>query len=1307
MVFKIDFAKAYDSIRWDYLEEVLHSFGFGPKWRLWIRGCLNSSMASILVNESPTTKFHFHRGLKQRDPLVPYLFILVMESLHLSFSRVIDIGIFTRVRIDPSIMISHLFYADDVVFIGLAINIKKSHLLGVGVPSHFVNEAADLLGCSVMKTPFKYLGITVGGSTSLVKIWDETINKLKLRLSNWKLKTLSIGGRFTLIKSVLGSTPIYNMSLYKVPKTVFNAMESIRRNFFNGIQDRDKKISWIKWDKVLASKDHGGLGVSSFYALNRALLLKWVWWFLSRDNSLWFRAIHAIHGSQEQGLSAAFSSNWNSIIKEVKVLYTQGIDFTSHCKIKVGNGRSTSFWKDLWIGDTRLCHKFPRLFALDVNKEGTVASKLSVPLSSLFRRDVRGGAESEQLSQCLNILGSVVLSNSKDRYFWDLNGDGEFRVKDIRLLLDDTFLPKDDSPTKWVKSIPNKINIFVWKVSLDRLPTRHNLVQRGVPVPSLSCPNCNNAQEDLAHILFSCDLASRVTRLFGGRNTKKKQDNSLPDQTMDLCTIGNEVKNDSSNVEQNSVTFPRSMDTLGETRKYVNFGTLLAPTGNGADVAISKESGWSNYARAMVKLQVDVELKDTIVVDVLKFAGGGHILDECPKKIVSDVLKNPRQAIRGGVVGSKTLPEAFGSPTTTPLGKMINDLERQMLDEKLVLVGADGKPLKRVNDSVITNYDSEVEEVFNETLVSELVNILNDKDEGEETLDEYNRGPKRGDRPRTMVGQNVNPRGYGERLSYWPKAEITNFVGNLDIEMAAKTKVGFKSSNIESLSNYGSRPNQIQSTIPSTTTTTSSLKASRSRVDKNKENQAVNSNPYARSTGAKCFRFSEMGHRSNVCPKRTTYYSIESGNDRVISDNAFQEEDELEYAESLDGEAEQVTYFIQRTLYTPKVSDSSQKNKIFRTKCLVKEKICSIIIDGGSCENLVSKAFVKAFKLPTEPHPSPYQIWWIKKGLALKVTEICKLPLAIGKHYNELVTCDVVDMEACHVLLGRPWQHDVDSTHQVVKPLLAEFDKTMADDTPDTLPPLRNIQHQIDLVLEASLLNLPHYRMSPKESENLREKIEELMAVGGCALIVKLSAKSWSFVRNFSSIVAPITNCLKRGLFHWTKKVEESFKIIKKKLKTAPILYLPNFDKVFELEFDACGIGIGAVLSQEGSRIESENNSLKNTLNKSVNETQMQMQKGKVDIGKESDVGFVITGSNRTKSDKPDISSRSGNYITHDVDADTRPVNDQEPFVELENVDINTTPSLTNISNRLGRLDYGQTEFERLKEDYICISMFY
>ncbi|GKE96460.1 RNA-directed DNA polymerase, eukaryota, partial [Tanacetum coccineum] len=95
MVFKVDFAKAYDSIRWDYLDEVLQSFGFSSKWRAWICGSLTSGMASILINGSPTSEFQFHCGLK-----------------------VVEAGIFKGIKIDNSIMISYLFYADDAVFIG-------------------------------------------------------------------------------------------------------------------------------------------------------------------------------------------------------------------------------------------------------------------------------------------------------------------------------------------------------------------------------------------------------------------------------------------------------------------------------------------------------------------------------------------------------------------------------------------------------------------------------------------------------------------------------------------------------------------------------------------------------------------------------------------------------------------------------------------------------------------------------------------------------------------------------------------------------------------------------------------------------------------------------------------------------------------------------------------------------------------------------------------------------------------------------------------------------------------------------------
>ncbi|KAL5566686.1 hypothetical protein UlMin_029850 [Ulmus minor] len=101
-------------------------------------------------------------------------------------------------------------------------------------------------------------------------------------------------------------------------------------------------------------------------------------------------------------------------------------------------------------------------------------------------------------------------------------------------------------------------------------------------------------------------------------------------------------------------------------------------------------------------------------------------------------------------------------------------------------------------------------------------------------------------------------------------------------------------------------------------------------------------------------------------------------------------------------------------------------NSIFRTRCIVKSSVCDVIIDNGSCENFVSWAMVKALNLATVKHANPYKLGWIKKGSESKVGEVCVVPLSIGKIYVDEVTCDVIDMDACHVLLGRPWQFDHD-----------------------------------------------------------------------------------------------------------------------------------------------------------------------------------------------------------------------------------------------------------------------------------------
>ncbi|GJX50698.1 RNA-directed DNA polymerase, eukaryota [Tanacetum coccineum] len=251
----------------------------------------------------------------------------------------------------------------------------------------------------------------------------------------------------------------------------------------------------------------------SYFGLNRALLFKWVWRFISQDGSLWARVISAIHGSNIQEHRLYPSSVWNSISREVRVLKNLGVDLISYCVKRIGNGLNTGFWNDCWTGDKNLRSLFPRIFALDNNKLCSVSAKFSEGLSNSLRRPVRGGVESHQLSLLNEMVSSISLSNSEDRWVWNLNGSGLFRVSDIQNLLDEKFLPKVEVATRWVKYIPIKLNIFAWRVCLDRLPTRLNLVRRDVQVSSLDCPICSLSHESTAHIFYSCSMASDLFRL--------------------------------------------------------------------------------------------------------------------------------------------------------------------------------------------------------------------------------------------------------------------------------------------------------------------------------------------------------------------------------------------------------------------------------------------------------------------------------------------------------------------------------------------------------------------------------------------------------------------------------------------------------------------------------------------------------------------------------------------------------------------------------------------------------------------------
>ncbi|GKB57062.1 RNA-directed DNA polymerase, eukaryota [Tanacetum coccineum] len=342
LIFKVDFKKAYDSVCWDYLQDMMFKMGFGRKWCAWIRGCLESSVTSILVNGSPTDEFKIRRGLRQGDPLSPFLFILAMEGLRMLISRAIHSSQLHGLQIgNGDVTVSHLFYADDVIFLGewnvrnvlnivlllecfflvsgLKINLAKCRLIGVGVPIGEITEMANIIGCEASTIPFVYLGVLVGANMTRIGSWKDLIDKFKTCLSRWKVKTLSVGGRLTLLKSVLGSIAIYYMSIFKTPIAVIKKIEAIRNQFFLGADTDENKMTWIKWNKVTASKKDRGLGIGSLYGFNRALLFKWKWRFMAYPSAFWVLVIKSLFGHhggmQDSEPKGNAGSIWINILK--------------------------------------------------------------------------------------------------------------------------------------------------------------------------------------------------------------------------------------------------------------------------------------------------------------------------------------------------------------------------------------------------------------------------------------------------------------------------------------------------------------------------------------------------------------------------------------------------------------------------------------------------------------------------------------------------------------------------------------------------------------------------------------------------------------------------------------------------------------------------------------------------------------------------------------------------------------------------------------------------------------------------------
>ncbi|XP_012482912.1 uncharacterized protein LOC105797498 [Gossypium raimondii] len=256
-------------------------------------------------------------------------------------------------------------------------------------------------------------------------------------------------------------------------------------------------------------------------------------------------------------------------------------------------------------------------------------------------------------------------------------------------------------------------------------------------------------------------------------------------------------------------------------------------------------------------------------------------------------------------------------------------------------------------------------------------------------------------------------------------------------------------------------------------------------------------------------------------------------------DASIDEEEDLEYA--VEGEA----LVIKRSLSLESKENEQQRDNIFHKRCDVQGKVCSVIIDEGSYTNVASSVMVEKLGLTTTKHSHPSKLQWLNDGGELKVSKQALVAFSIGKYSDEVV-CDVLPMHASHLLLGRPWKFD-----RNLKIWFTTYLRNRASN---------------QFVPRVTIPNRPAYRSNPKETKKLQRQVTELLEK--------------------STLVAPLTGIIKKNVnFQWGEEQKKAFMLIKDYLTNAPLLSLPDFNKTFDIEYDALEIGIGAVLTQNGHSI--------------------------------------------------------------------------------------------------------------------------
>jgi Reverse transcriptase (RNA-dependent DNA polymerase) len=347
------------------LEKVLKAKGFSTRWIVWIKKAVLQGSSQVLLNSVAGRKIWLRRGVRQGDPLSPYLFILAADFL----PKWIEYLTSQHIILKPFPQCHQcLLYADDTLFIikpeeqqinalkiilqvygqisGLEVCMDKSELMITSSQQERVQQLAAIMGCKAGSFPIKYLGLPLSNRKLAKEHFRELIHRVQNKLANWKASLLSSGGRLTLINSALTPMLIFFMSTFLLPIWVIKEIDKIRRRFlWHGQKEQTtaRYMSLVNWKIVTTPKNMGGLGIVDIQIMNQTLLTKIIWKWIKEET--WFiQDLYMDASTIRPWLMTQATPFWKSLQK-----LDDFVNVSMQMDIK--NEKMMRFWLDNWKGD--------------------------------------------------------------------------------------------------------------------------------------------------------------------------------------------------------------------------------------------------------------------------------------------------------------------------------------------------------------------------------------------------------------------------------------------------------------------------------------------------------------------------------------------------------------------------------------------------------------------------------------------------------------------------------------------------------------------------------------------------------------------------------------------------------------------------------------------------------------------------------------------------------------------------------------------------------------------------------------------